>query len=170
MAQKKQVLVCYATRQIDSNLMMSGTLFCGLQPAGYEAEAIICGPQHVTDFFKERYGAAFRAVHVLPTSSSWLEHFCARSAILRLLYSFYIHFVQDGIWRPYSRQQLQRLLSGKRFETVLSFVPPIFSGRLGRDVRETLTQMAKKSRALTPIAPPRLPCSVLDRSPVYWGV
>lgn len=154
MAEKKKVLVCYATRQIDSNLMMSGTLFRGLQPAGYDAEAVICGPKHVTDFFQERYGAAFRAVHILPTSSGWLEHFCARSAILKLLYSFYIHFVKDGLWRPYARQKLRQILAGKRFETVLSFVPPIFSGRLGRDAREILTHPAKNANTLTHMPPP----------------
>lgn len=154
MEQQKRVLVCYATRQIDSNLMMCGTLFRGLRPAGYEAEAVVCGPKQVTDFFQARYGADFQAVHVLPLASGWLERMCARSAALRLLWSFYVHFVQDGFWRPYARRRLRQLLAGRCFGTVLSCVPPIFSGRLGRDAREILSAAAEKAAKLTCKTPP----------------
>ncbi len=144
----QDVLCVYATRQIDSNLLMSGTVFHGLSLCDFPADALFCGPKHEAAFFKATYGHRFRRVYILPLGTSLLAKLCARTASLRLLYSFYIHFFKDGFWRPYSLRALRRLLTGGRYTTILSFIPPVFSGRLGCDVHKLMKRTAPR--------PPRL--------------
>ena len=47
--QKKTVLCTYITRQIDSNLFMSSTVFNGLQQAGYDVDIFFIGYREVVD-------------------------------------------------------------------------------------------------------------------------
>ncbi len=133
----KRVLCVYATRQIDSNLFMAGTVFDGLKLAGHDADMLFCGPDIVFEAFCGRYAKFFNKIWHLSLPISPIARFCGGRARLRLLYSFFRHFLLDVIWRPYSPRNLRRVLSeGGEYDCVLSFVPPYVSGRLGIDVRE----------------------------------
>ena len=131
---KKHILCTYATRQIDSNLFMSGTVFNGLLMCGYDVDMIFCGSNEVFEIFRIKYARYFNNLWHLPLPDSHIARFCKAKARLRLLYLFLRHFVLDVVWRPYSYNNLRRIL-GKReeYDCVLSFVPPYLSGRLGID-------------------------------------
>ena len=132
---KRRVLCVYATRQIDSNLFMSSTIFKGLNLNGYESDMIFCGPDSVYETFYSRYAKCFRKVWHLSLPDSCVARFCNARPWLRLLYSFLRHFVLDLISRPYSYHELRRVLAKSgEYDCVLSFVPPYISGRLGADV------------------------------------
>lgn len=47
-----RVLCVYATRQIDSNLFMSSTVFRGLKEAGYDIDLAFAGTANVIEDFK----------------------------------------------------------------------------------------------------------------------
>lgn len=132
---KRRILCTYATRQIDSNLFMSGTIFKGLNLNGYESDMIFCGPDSVYETFYSRYAECFRKVWHLSLPDSCVARFCNTRPRLRLLYSFLRHFVLDVISRPYSYHKLRRVLAESgEYDCVLSFVPPYISGCLGVDV------------------------------------
>lgn len=131
----KKVLCTYATRQIDSNLLMAGTIFNGLQLGGYDVDIVFCGPDEVYNTFFMRYAKFFKNVWHIPLHDSSNINFCSRISRLNLLYSYLRHFVLDGIRRPYLRKTLRQVVSsGAGYDCVLSFVPPFFSGLLGIDV------------------------------------
>ena len=100
----KRILCVYATRQIDSNLFMASTIFRGLQEAGYETHMYFAGTQHVIAEFKRDYSRYFDSVVYQPISESWLKHKCDKSSITRLGYSFYRHFIMDGISQATNNQ------------------------------------------------------------------
>lgn len=127
-----RVLCVYATRQIDSNLFMSGTLFNGLKKCGYEVDVVFMGPRGVVDTFQTKYGHFFRQVFEVVISEGWWKRFL-KSERLRVLYSFYLHFFKDGFIRPYWRSQLPNLRS-HGYRHVISFVPPPMSGLFAHDL------------------------------------
>jgi len=127
-----RILCVYATRQIDSNLFMSGTLFNGLKKCGYEVDVVFMGPRGVLDIFKDKYGHYFRHVFEVVISEGWLKRYL-HSEWVKVLYSFYLHFLKDGFIRPYRRGQLPNL-RGHDYRCVLSFVPPPMSGLFAHDL------------------------------------
>ncbi len=141
---RKRILCTYATRQVDSNLFMAGTIFKGLNLCGYKVNMVFCGPDGVYETFYGRYAECFGNVWHLPLPDSYIARFCNGKACLRLFYSFLRHFVLDVICRPYSRNKLRRLLAeGDEYDCVLSFVPPYVSGSLGVDVQAIYGKKSK---------------------------
>lgn len=124
--EKKQkilkVLCVYATRQIDSNLFMSSTVFNGLQQCGYEVDIVFMGPLEVVQNFSNRYGHYFHQVYKIVIQESRIKRYL-RSDRLKILYSFYLHFLKDGLVRPYKTSTLAGILPGG-YDCILSFIPP----------------------------------------------
>ena len=133
MDETKRVLCVYATRQVDSNLMMASTVFAGLQKCGYHVDALFCGTETVCGVFRNKYARYFEHVEYLTLASSFWGRLLGRSSWTKLFHSFFLHFFIDMVWRPYTLKTLKGLVKDK-YEVVLSFVPPVLSSRLGRDV------------------------------------
>ena len=132
-----RVLCVYATRQVDSNLMMSSMVFDGLRQNGYHVDMIFLGYQKVLDVVEERYSKYFDNIEYLTIKESALKRTCDKWSKTRLLYSFYRHFVMDTLWRPYSRGDVARAVKGS-YDVVLSFIPSVLCGFLARDVKAGL--------------------------------
>lgn len=131
---KKKVLCVYATRQVDSNLLMSSTVFNGLQECGCTVEIVFMGSCDVIDVFRKQYGHYFHKIWTIPISEGWLKRFL-RSDRLKVLYSFYLHFLKDGLIRPFRKKALAGILPGD-YDFILSFCPPALSGLFAEDVRK----------------------------------
>ena len=132
--QNKSVLCTYITRQIDSNLFMSSTIFNGLQQAGYDVDILFIGYREVVDVFKQKYGHYFNNVYEVEINKGWLTKYCKLEK-LKILYSYYRNFVMDAFCRPYSWSKVNDAVI-KQYDTVLSFVPPAISGLLMKDLRK----------------------------------
>lgn len=107
----RTVLCIYGTRQVDSNVIMSGVIYRALQESGYTADLLLAAPPDVASTIQARYAEYFRSIFVLPVSNGWLARFF-RSEKLKVLYSFLRHFVLDAFLRPYRKRDLLRLLGG----------------------------------------------------------
>lgn len=57
---RSKVLCIYATRQIDSNLFMSSTIFNGLKKGGFQPDIIFAGTKDVLSIFHKKYSHYFR--------------------------------------------------------------------------------------------------------------
>lgn len=137
--EKKQVLCTYATRQIDSNLFMASTVFNGLsQCEEYDVDMFFLGYRRLCDVFRERYAKYFRHVYYFEISESALKRFCDKSAKLQLIYSYYIHFLKDGLFRPFMGGIKTVNKEGIAYDLQLSFVPSPLNGFWGSDVRREL--------------------------------
>lgn len=132
--QKKTVLCTYITRQIDSNLFMSSTVFNGLQQAGYDVDILFIGYREVVDVFKQKYGHYFNNVYEIEINKGWLTKYC-KSERRKVLYSYYRNFLMDAFNRPYSLSKVNKIIA-KQYDTVLSFVPPVISGLLMKDLKK----------------------------------
>ena len=132
--QKKTVLCTYITRQIDSNLFMSSTVFNGLQQAGYDVDIFFIGYREVVDVFKQKYGHYFNNVYEIEINKGWLTKYC-KSERRKVLYSYYRNFLMDAFNRPYSLSKVNKIIA-KQYDTVLSFVPPVISGLLMADLKK----------------------------------
>lgn len=132
---QKTILICYATRQIDSNLFMSSTIFNGLYKCGFDVDMLFVGYPSICEVFENRYAKYFRNVHYVYIKESFFKKLCDKNYKLKLLYTFYLHFFKDVYLRPYSINKIRRLITNK-YDTILSFVPPPISGFLGRDVKK----------------------------------
>lgn len=137
--EKKQVLCTYATRQIDSNLFMASTVFNGLsQCEEYDVDMFFLGYRRLCDVFRERYAKYFRHVYYFEIPESALKSFCDKSAKLQLIYSFYIHFLKDGFFRPFMGGVKTVNRVNVAYDLQLSFVPSPLNGFWGSDVRREL--------------------------------
>lgn len=131
----KRVLCVYATRQIDSNLFMSSTVFNGLQQCGYHVDMVFLGYKHVCDVFAERYAKYFNTVYYFNIKESWLSKQYIRTEKIKLLYSFYLHFVKDYFVRPYCIKNIKKVIHGE-YDVILSFIPPALSGYLAWSIKK----------------------------------
>lgn len=123
----KKILCVYATRQIDSNLFMASTVFRGLKEAGYEVYLAFAGFKDVIEDFKKNYSHYFRDVHYHEIAKSHMYRLACKSPASKLVYSFYRHFVADGLLHL-PTNGLKSFLQGKNFDCILSFIPPVMSG------------------------------------------
>lgn len=121
-SQNKNILCVYATRQIDSNLFMSSTIFNGLKQAGYHVDIVFMGYKEVVRTFRERYGHYFQTIYEVVIPKGWLVS-RLKSDRAKLLYSFYLHFCKDTFIRPYSKKDITFDFKIK-YDSLLSFVPP----------------------------------------------
>lgn len=133
----KTVLCVYATRQIDSNLFMSSTVFRGLQEAGYKVYMVFAGTDSVISDFKKNYSKYFDDVFYCRIGDSWLRRVTSKKPLFRLAYSYYRHFIADGFSLP-DLSGVSKFLKNRRIDTILSFIPPILSGRLAIAIRSKL--------------------------------
>ena len=131
----KRILCVYATRQIDSNLFMSSSVFNGLKRAGYKSDIVLLGHSDIISIIKEKYGHYFENIYEVNISRSWISK-KVKSSKAKLLYSFYLHFFKDAFLRPYSDKQITLGLKGK-YNSILSFVPPPINGLFASDLRRT---------------------------------
>lgn len=129
----KSILCVYATRQIDSNLFMSSTIFRGLQEAGYDTYMVFVGYKDVIEDFKTNYAHYFKATHYHEIPKSILYKFCGRNPLSKLAYSFYRHFIADGIFNL-PTGNLKEFLNGQKFDCILSFIPPVISGKYAANI------------------------------------
>lgn len=90
-----RILCIYATRQIDSNLFMSSTIFRGLKEAGYETYMYFAGTDKVIEEFKRDYEQYFNSTIYQPINESWIKRIADKHPKTKLLYSFYRNFVLD---------------------------------------------------------------------------
>lgn len=124
-----RILCVYATRQIDSNLFMSSTIFRGLQEAGYDVDMAFAGTTNVINDFKRDYSRYFNDISFCEIKMSILKKISDKQSLLRLGYSFYRHFVADG-FSHLSIKNVKKKFGGRKYDCILSFIPPIISGRL----------------------------------------
>lgn len=90
---KEKILCVYATRQVDSNLMMASTVFRGFSEAGIEADMVFVGSDESIAEFRGRYERYFHRVFYHSVCQSM-----KRSRLFRkkpLLYSYLRHFALD---------------------------------------------------------------------------
>ena len=133
----KRVLCVYATRQIDSNLFMSSTIFRGLQEAGYETYMVFAGTNKVITDFKLKYSHYFKEVLYITITESYLKRTCDKLPVTKLGYSFYRHFIADG-FTHLNLRGIKKSLSTYAIDCILSFIPPILSGKLAIDIKKSL--------------------------------
>lgn len=133
----KRILCVYATRQIDSNLFMSSTVFRGLQEAGYEVYMAFAGTKTVNKEFERLYSRYFEDVCYYEIPESILRKVSSKHSVTRLGYSFFRHFVLDGILNLPVDCSVNRY-KGMKFDCILSFIPPVLSGRLATNLRKAL--------------------------------
>ena len=133
----KRILCVYATRQIDSNLFMSSTVFRGLREAGYEVYMAFAGPLAVNKEFERLYSRYFEDVCYYEIPESFFRKVSSKHPLTRLGYSFLRHFILDGIQKLPTDGFVSRYKDMK-FDCILSFIPPVLSGRLALNLRKAL--------------------------------
>lgn len=139
----KSIICVYATRQIDSNLFMASTVFRGLNEAGYQTDMVFAGTRNVIDDFKRDYAHWFRKVVYLTIPDSRLKKICDKHPATRLGYSFYRHFLVDG-FSHLATTAIKKELGNRVYDCILSFIPPIISGRLAIEIRKRLGLESRK--------------------------
>ena len=72
---RSKVLCIYATRQIDSNLFMSSTIFNGLKKGGFQPDIIFAGTKDVLSIFHKKYSHYFNKVYDIELSSSRIKRY-----------------------------------------------------------------------------------------------
>lgn len=72
---RSRVLCIYATRQIDSNLFMSSTIFNGLKKGGFQPDIIFAGTKDVLSIFHKKYSHYFNKVYDIELSSSRIKRY-----------------------------------------------------------------------------------------------
>lgn len=137
-----KILCVYATRQIDSNLFMSSTIFNGLQQCGYEVDMLFCGTEETCQSLKKSYGHYFDNVFYLTLSSSLLLSFCKKQPVTQIAYNYYRGFVMDSLVRPYSMFDVRKKVV-KQYDQILAFVPIALAAYLANDVRKYLLPKAR---------------------------
>lgn len=128
----EKILCVYATRQIDSNLMMASTVFRGLNEAGYTADMIFLGSSDAIAEFRKRYELYFNNVFY-----KQISHPLKSNKLYRcnpLLYTYIRSFVLDGIFSP-GVLWLKKFLNSS-YDKILSFVPPVISGLYALKVKK----------------------------------
>lgn len=132
----EKILCVYATRQIDSNLMMASTVFRGLNEAGYAADMIFLGSSDVIAEFRKRYEQYFNNIfykQISPPLKSNKIYRCNP-----LLYTYIRSFVLDGIFSP-GVLWLKKLLNSS-YDKILSFVPPVISGLYALKIKKAFNK------------------------------
>ena len=117
----KRILCVYATRQIDSNLFMSSTIFNGLMQCGYDVDMLFMGYSSVCEVFKTRYSRYFRTVYFHHINESWISKIAKRKDKAQVAYSFYRSFLMDSLKRPYSINDFAADIVAP-YDIVLSFM------------------------------------------------
>lgn len=128
----ERVLCVYATRQVDSNLMMASTVFRGMREAGYDVDMVFIGSTDAIDEFKSRYAKYFNGVFYRHISRPLKEISLYRKS--PLLYSYLRSFLLDGFVKlnvGWLRDKITR-----RYDRILSFIPPVISGRYALKIKE----------------------------------
>ncbi len=128
----EKILCVYVTRQVDSNLMMASTVFRGLYEAGYEVDMVFMGSSDAISEFKNRYERYFHKTYYRtickPLKSNKLYH------ISPLLYSYVRHFIIDAVCQPGVKWLVE--LKYNQYDKILSFIPPVISGRYALKIKE----------------------------------
>lgn len=137
-----RILCVYATRQIDSNLFMSSTVFNGLMQAGYHVDMAFWGYPSVCKVFEQRYSKYFNNVYYQEVYESWIKQQMSKGDRTSVLYSFYRSFLADFIKRPYRMSGYAECLDNN-YDVVLSFIPPAVSGYLAHDIHKKICKSAK---------------------------
>lgn len=129
----EKVLCIYATRQIDSNLMMASTIFRGLHEAGYSADMVFVGSTDAIAEFKNRYARYFNDCFYKPICKPLKENAIYR--LNPLLYSYTRSFVLDGFVGQ-SVSWLKETVNQKKYNRILSFIPSVLSGRIALKIKQ----------------------------------
>lgn len=116
---------------------MSSTVFRGLQEAGYTVYMVFAGTDSVISDFKKNYSKYFDDVFYCRIGDSWLSRATTKKPLFRLAYSYYRHFIADGFSLP-DLSGVSKFLKNRRIDTILSFIPPILSGRLAIAIRSKM--------------------------------
>lgn len=132
----RKILCVYASRQIDSNLFMSSTIFNGLHLCGFHVDMVFAGYKSVCDIFSNRYSRYFNKVSYFTIKESKIKRLCDKSEILKLLYSFLTHFVKDLFFLPYNLRKIN-FSENEKYDIILSFIPPALSGIWARKIKKT---------------------------------
>lgn len=134
-AQNKETLLCvYVTRQVDSNLLMSSTIFRGLSEAGISADMIFLGSTDVINEFKDRYAKYFNKVYYKQICTSMKDRWLYRKK--PVVYSYLRHFMLDAVKLP-GTGWLKGKLNDK-YNKILSFIPPYISGAYAYKINKEL--------------------------------
>lgn len=128
----EKILCVYVTRQVDSNLMMASTVFRGLNEAGYVADMVFVGSTDAIAEFKCRYESYFRRVYYRSICKPLKNNMLYR--ISPLLYSYVRHFILDAVCLPGVKWLME--LKANKYDKILSFIPPVISGRYALKIKE----------------------------------
>lgn len=130
----EKVLCVYATRQVDSNLMMASTIFRGLSEAGIYADMVFIGSTDAISEFKSRYSEYFNDCFYKPICHPLKENFIYNQR--PLIYSFARSFIVDGFLNQ-NVSWLKEFVKEKKYNKILSFIPPVLSGRIALKIKST---------------------------------
>lgn len=93
-----KILCTYATRQIDSNLMMASTIFDGLsQLPSCQVDMIFLSYDAPVEHFRRNYEKYFNKVTYLPLRKRFTERVARWLRLPDVLVSYMENFVLDGI-------------------------------------------------------------------------
>ena len=144
----KRILCVYATRQIDSNLFMSSSIFNGLHQCGYVVDMLFLGTKDCQNHFRKKYEKYFRQVFYLTIKESLLFKLSRRTPVTQIAYNFYRGFVLDSIIRPYRVNSIKQVVQ-TQYDEVLTFVPIALSAFLAYDVRKSTNPSARLTQYWT---------------------
>lgn len=132
-----KILCVYATRQLDSNLMMSSTIFNGLYQNGYEVDMVFGGTAEVISEFSKKYSKYFNKVYYIKIEEFSIKRLFSKLPKGDIIYSYCLHFVYDQLFRGYDRSIYNEILKDSgNYDLILSFIPPIISGKLAIDINK----------------------------------
>lgn len=129
-----KILCVYATRQIDSNLFMSSTIFNGLQLCGYTVDMLFLGTKETCSAFKLSYACYFTNVYYIELEDSLLRRICKKNPLTHIVYNVYRGLIMDYFVKPYKISDLKGLISSD-YDKILSFIPIALAGYLAYDVK-----------------------------------
>ena len=132
-----RILCVYATRQLDSNLMMSSTIFNGLFQNNYHVDMVFAGDENTISIFSNKYSKYFHKVYYTKFKKSPIKRLIRSLPKGDLLYSYFVHFVYDQLFKGYDRSIYKKIKNDSvDYDLILSFIPPIISGKLAIDINK----------------------------------
>ena len=117
--------------------MMSSTIFNGLYQNGYEVDMVFGGTAEVISEFSKKYSKYFNKVYYIKIEEFSIKRLFSKLPKGDIIYSYCLHFVYDQLFRGYDRSIYNEILKDSgNYDLILSFIPPIISGKLAIDINK----------------------------------
>ncbi len=117
--------------------MMSSTIFNGLYQNGYEVDIVFGGTAEVISEFSKKYSKYFNKVYYTNIKELSIKRLFSKLPKGDIIYSYCLHFVYDQLFRGYDRSIFNEIVKNSvNYDLILSFIPPIISGKLAIDINK----------------------------------